>query len=148
MADPVTLRFGLRDAGTYTPARTLLVGEPLWHPLTNSMWAGNGSTAGGIRVGGAGGYATSKRVVIGASPYTLLTTEEAIFCVTDGGAITINLPAGIHNTQYRIINTGSSGNAVILTPNGAELLTGANASRTLSDSSVIILVYETTEGWW
>lgn len=85
---------------------------------------------------------------ITSSPYTALRTDDDIFVDTDGGAITINLLAGIDGKKYRIINTGSSGNDVTVAPNGAELLTGANASRTLSDSSVIILTYEPTEGWW
>ena len=70
------------------------------------------------------------------------------FCDTDGGAFTVNLPAGTDADYVRIINCGSSGNDVTVAPNGAELLTGANASRTLSDSGVIILTYQTTEGWW
>lgn len=79
---------------------------------------------------------------------TLDTTHCNVFCDTDGGAITITLPAGSAGRVYRIINCGSSGNDVTVTPDGSELLTGANASRTLSDKSVIILTYETTEGWW
>jgi len=85
---------------------------------------------------------------ITSSPYTALSTDDDIFVDTDGGAITINLPAGIAGKRYRIINAGSAGNDVTVAPNGAELLTGVNASRTLSDSSVIILTYEPTEGWW
>lgn len=85
---------------------------------------------------------------ITSSPYTVLAADEDVFVDTDGEAITINLPAGVDGTRYRVINTGSSGNDITLAPNGAELLTGTNASRTLSDSSVIILTYETTEGWW
>ena len=82
------------------------------------------------------------------SPYTVLARDEVLYCDTDGGAITVNLPSGINGKRYRIINTGSASNDVTISPSGAELLTGANASRTLSDSSVVILIYETTEGWW
>ena len=85
---------------------------------------------------------------ITSSPYTALRTDDDIFVDTDGGAITINLPAGIDGKRYRIINSGSAGNDITIAPNGAELLTGTNASRTLSDRSVIILTYEPTEGWW
>ena len=88
------------------------------------------------------------RITDAESPYTVLASDHHIFCDTDGGDITANLPAGIDGTNYRIINTGSSGNNVTVAPNGAELLTGSNASRTLSDGSVIILTYEPIEGWW
>ncbi|RKX66613.1 MAG: hypothetical protein DRP42_02755 [Tenericutes bacterium] len=80
--------------------------------------------------------------------YTILTTDHHICCNTDGGDYTVTLPAGVDGQIYRIINTGSSGNVLTIAPDGAELLTGDNTSRTLSDKSVIILVYESTEGWW
>ena len=85
---------------------------------------------------------------ITSGPYTALATDHHIFVNTDAGAITLNLPAGVDGTNYRIINTGSSGNDITVAPNGSELLTGANASKTMSDGTVIILTYETTSGWW
>lgn len=83
-----------------------------------------------------------------SSPYSVLGTDDNIFVDTDSAAITVNLPAGIDGTNYRIINTGSSGNNVTISPNGAELLLGSNSSITLLDGDAVILVYETTEGWW
>lgn len=85
---------------------------------------------------------------ITSSPYAVLATDDELFVDTDGGAITINLPAGVNGKRYRVINSGSSGNDITLNPNGAENLIGANSSITLSDGDVIIIVYETTEGWW
>ena len=82
------------------------------------------------------------------SPYTILASDHEVFVNTDSSAVTVNLPAGVEGTNYRIINTGSSGNDVTITPNGAELLTGANSSKTISDGTVIILTYETNDGWW
>lgn len=82
------------------------------------------------------------------SPYNILESDDEIFVNTDSSPVTVNLPVGINGKRYRIINTGSSGNDVTVVPSGTELLTGINASRTLSDSSVIILTYNTTEGWW
>jgi len=79
---------------------------------------------------------------------TLDTTYHTVYCDSDGGAFTVTLPAGDDGRYYRIINTGTSGNDVTIAPNGTELLTGANSSRTLSDGSVIILTYEPTEGWY
>jgi hypothetical protein len=79
---------------------------------------------------------------------TLGVNHEDVFADTDGGAITVTLPVGVDGTRYRIINTGSSGNDVTVTPNGAELLLGANSSLTMIDSEVLIITYEATEGWW
>ncbi len=82
------------------------------------------------------------------SPYTALSSDHEIFVDTDTTAVVINLPAGIAGTNYRITNTGSSGNDISVAPNGAELLTGVNASRTLSGGGVLIITYNTTKGWW
>jgi hypothetical protein len=79
---------------------------------------------------------------------TLDENHHRVFCDTDGGAFTVTLPATPNNGQeYRIINTGSSGNDLTIGRNG-NTLTGGTVDRTLSDGSVIILTYETTEGWW
>jgi len=82
------------------------------------------------------------------SDTTLTDAYRVIFCDTDGGPITVTLPAGADGREYRIINTGSSGNNVTLTPDGSELLLGANSSFTLTDGDVLIITYESTEGWW
>lgn len=82
-----------------------------------------------------------------SSPYTILSTDFVIFVDTDGGAITVNLPAGSEGYNYRIINCGSSGNDVTVTPDGIELLDGVNSSKTLSDGSIVDLIYNATEGW-
>lgn len=79
---------------------------------------------------------------------TLDATHHNVFCNTDGGAFTVTLPAGVDGTYYRIVNTGSSSNAVTITPDGSETILGDNSSITLSDGDVVILIYETTEGWW
>lgn len=79
---------------------------------------------------------------------TLDTTHHNVFADTDGGAITITLPAGVAGTNYRIANTGSSGNSITITPDGSELLLGSNSNFTLLDGEVLIMTYESTEGWW
>jgi hypothetical protein len=43
---------------------------------------------------------------------------------------------------------GNSDNNLTLTPGGAETLLGANSSFTLLDGDVLLITYETTEGWW
>lgn len=93
-------------------------------------------------------YWDTTRLVAADSPYTVLLYDEVIFCDTNAGTITVNLPAGKNGLGYRIINCGSSLNDVTVVPDGSELLDGVNASKTLSDGSVIDLCYETTEGWW
>jgi len=94
---------------------------------------------------GANVIFTTTRIINTDSPYTVLSTDHVIFADTDAGAITINLPAGIDGREYKIINCGS--NDVTLTPNGAELLNGSNASMAFG-AGVIVVTYETTEGWW
>ncbi len=64
---------------------------------------------------------------------TLDTSHHHVFADTDGGAITVTLPAGVAGTEYRIVNTGSTSYNVTITPNGAEKLLGANSSFTLYD---------------
>ena len=82
------------------------------------------------------------------SPYTVLGSDHEIFVDTDTAAVTVNLPAGVAGTNYRIINCGTSGNDMTIAPNGLENLTGANASRTASDGTVIILTYNASKGWY
>lgn len=67
---------------------------------------------------------------------------------TDAGNITFNLPAGVQNRQYKIINTGKSGNTLTITPNGTEFLLGVNASTTLSDGQSLIIGYDSIDGWY
>jgi len=93
-------------------------------------------------------YWDTTRLVAADSPYTVTLYDEVIFCDTDAGPITVNLPAGRNGLGYRIINCGSSGNDVTITPDGSELIEGVSASKTISDGSVTDLCYETTEGWW
>ena len=91
------------------------------------------------------GFETTTRIT---SSQTLNTDYRNWFVDTDGGAVALALPAGALTNYFRIINCGSSGNKITITPDGAEKLKGVNASKTLSDGSVVILAFETTEGWW
>ena len=88
------------------------------------------------------------RIINTDSPYTVLASDHEIFCDTDTGAITVNLPAGINGTRYIIHNVGTSGNIVTLHPNGADLLFGLNEDYIILDRGDDEQVtYETTEGW-
>ncbi len=79
---------------------------------------------------------------------TLTSAYHHVFADTDGGAITITLPAGAAGREFRVVNTGSAGNAVTVAPDGSELLLGANSNWTLADGEALVVVYETTEGWF
>lgn len=92
------------------------------------------------------GFVATKRITTG--PYDALAVDECIYADTDGGAITVNLPAGINGKMYRIVNCGSSGNDVTVSPDGSEEIAGAAASVTLIDGEVLRIVFEPTENWW
>jgi len=79
---------------------------------------------------------------------TLDVTNHNVFCDTDGGAFTATLPAGVDGTYYRIMNTGTSSNNLVIAPDGAENLLGDNSGFTLMDGESLIITYETTEGWY
>ena len=79
--------------------------------------------------------------------YTILATDHHVFGDTDGGSFTATYPAGVAGTEYRVINVGTSGNALTVAPNGAELLLGVNATFDLQDGETLLTVYEATEGW-
>jgi hypothetical protein len=90
----------------------------------------------------------TKRIESSDSPYTVGINDRMLFCDTTLGSITVNLPAGINGTNYRIINTGLGAYTVTITPNDTELLFGVNSSDILYAGEDENLVYETTEGWW
>ena len=71
-----------------------------------------------------------------------------MFCDTAGGAITINLPAGIDGTNLKIINCGS--NDVTVDPNGTEELLGGGAgvASTLIEGENLDVHYYALYGWW
>ena len=104
----------------------------------------NGGT---FRTGG-GRLKKITRIDSGASPYTLLASDHVLFVDTDGGAVTVNLPAGVLDTEHRVVNVGTSANNVTLTPNGAELLYGVAGTFAITDGLEARIGYETTEGWF
>ena len=122
-------------------------GDPVLSTLTAGSNISITNGAGTITIASSSGN-TQNTTRVTSSPYAVLSTDNNIFCDTDGGAITVNLPAGVNGTKYRVINCGSSGNNVTLTPNGTELLFGANAGYAITDGNRELIVYETTEGWW
>lgn len=97
-----------------------------------------------------GRIVNTTRIDDGDTPYTVLGTDHVIYCDTDGGVITANLPAGTEGTHYKLINVGSSGNDLTVDPNGTEQLSGAGAgvATAVTDGNKINVNYNATEGWW
>jgi len=87
-------------------------------------------------------------ILVTTSPYVPLATDEELFIDTDVGPISITLPVGIDGTNYRMINVGSSGNDVTLIPALTDKLFGENANERIADSEVLLMTFETTEGWY
>lgn len=79
---------------------------------------------------------------------TLDNTAYTWFFNTDGGNLTAQLPAGVDERSYRIVNTGSSGNSLTVTPDGLEKIYGVNGSQVLADDQDIILSYSIVDGWY
>jgi len=95
----------------------------------------------------AGLHIDATRIIDTDSPYTIDLGDVNLYCDTDGGAITVNLQAGVEGRRLRIVNCGTGGNDVTITPNGAETVRG-DAGQTLADGEILILVYNATEGWY
>ena len=83
-----------------------------------------------------------------SATYNDASAFEEYFCNTDSNAIQFNLDVGIDRRRVRIVNTGTSGNDVTITPDGSENLLGANSSFTLADGESLIIVFDTNDGWW
>lgn len=114
--------------------------------FSNSSISDNGSLVTISAILAPAGYrAKSTRTT--STPFAITTSHETIWFDTDSNAIVANLPAGVSGTRLKLINCGSSGNNVTVTPNGTEKIDGVNAAKTLSDGGVLDLEYETTEGW-
>jgi len=92
-------------------------------------------------------YANTVDVTRVTGATTLDEDHHHVFCDTDSADIAITLPAGVADTEYRVCNTGTSGNKVTITPDGSELLIGENSAFTLNDGESLIVAYEATEGW-
>jgi len=102
---------------------------------------------------GTGGGPVSIPTAVAASrritgTTTLTNEDQIVHCDTDGGAFQVNLPAGSDGKGFKIINVGSSNNAVTVNPNGGESLFGAAATSLLYDGETFDINYDSTEGWW
>lgn len=90
-----------------------------------------------------------KKVTTRLTTTTQLTDQmEEVFCNTDTSGYTVTLPVGTGGERYRIINSGTSGNSLTVTPSGTQDLLGSNSSFSLMDKETLIVVFEPTEGWF
>lgn len=109
--------------------------------ITNTTLAGTTTVTGGLHL---------PTTTISSSPYNVTTSDYAMYCNTSGGGITLNLLAGsgVVGQPFRIANCGTAGYDVVVHPSGTDLLDGVSGvDKTLSDGSVLDLVYVNTLGW-
>lgn len=78
--------------------------------------------------------------------YTVLVSDDSIYCDTDGGAWTATLPAGVDGQRFFITNCGSSGNDLTIDGNGSETINGED-NILLCDEDSIIIIFDSTEEW-
>jgi hypothetical protein len=87
--------------------------------------------------------------VSSAHTVILVPEKETLIRVdTDGGAVTITLPALINlvGKVYNIKNVGTSGNDVTVTPNGSETIEN-EANQTISDSENMKIMPGSATDW-
>lgn len=78
---------------------------------------------------------------------TIATTDYQWHGNTDAGGITITLPVGVQGQEYKVVNTGTSGNTLVIAPNGIEKLLGENSSFDLVDKEALIVAFDSNDGW-
>jgi hypothetical protein len=107
----------------------------------------NNGTATGFGATGAVNWNTT---AVTSSPLTAVS-GVGYFINTSGGAITVNLPAGVAGAIISLAdytNTWQTNN-VTITPNGTDKIGGVNANATLNTEgqSVTFVYVDATEGW-
>ena len=123
-------------------------GSYLWDATNDRFKYNDDVLIDGLFTTTEGRILNTTRITSAASPYTVLSTDHEIFVNTDSANVTVNLPAGVEGTTYRIINSGTSGNTVSINPNGSENLIGANSAYTLLDGTTLIITSNATDGWY
>lgn len=89
-----------------------------------------------------------------AGPESWMGSGTHVTCViTDGGDVTLHLPSTPDNGRHvKVVNCGSSGNDVILTPAAGHQISGngAGVAVNLTDGEVASLHFDdiVTDGWW
>jgi hypothetical protein len=95
-----------------------------------------------------GGYSVTRTTTRSTTTATIDTSAYQWNGDTDSAGFTFTLPAGVQGTQYRIVNVGTSGNTLTVSPAGTENLIGENSDFDLSDGESLIIGYDATDGWY
>jgi hypothetical protein len=125
-----------------TPGRISLTFQEMMGAI--ARWA---ATMGG-EAGEGGGSGRIKNTTRITGTSTISVLDYVLFCNTDAGAYTATLPAGAQGQEYRVINSGTSGNNLTLAPDGAEHLLGENSGFLISDAEVMIITFDESDGWY
>ena len=67
---------------------------------------------------------------------------------TDVAGFTYTLPIGSQDKGFKIVNVGTSGNVLTISPDGTENLIGENEDFYLQDGESLIINYDETDGWY
>jgi len=101
----------------------------------------------------AGNSITKRDVTRVTAAYTVVSSDQVIFCNTDSTGYSVYLPAGTTGRTVKIINTGSGSNSVTVIPNGSQHLLGSaysssSGSQALSAGQSKELTYHSSDGWY
>jgi hypothetical protein len=98
-----------------------------------------------ISAGGSSFDGTKSRV---SSDTTITQKYYHWFVNTDDGDVDIALYPGVDSDRWRVINTGTSGNQVVISPASGDNLLGDVTSFLLSDGEALVCVFDSTDGWY
>ena len=90
---------------------------------------------------------TVANVAFADSPFTVNDIDQEYVFDTTLGDITCLLNAGVDGRTYRMTDSGTGGNKVIITPDGAELLFGSTGEN-LYNAETLDMTYDSVKGWW
>lgn len=106
-----------------------------------------------LEVQGTVGYSSAKyetaqvAKTFSDSPYTVVSSDLAIYYDCSSGASTVNLPAAVAGRVIEITKTDSSANSLTIVPNGAETIAGATSIIMAVAFSTITLKARAGIGW-
>ncbi len=134
--------------GSIINAQTLLIeGEPTGAVSTN-RYALRIISGEAFLGGTTTTFGRIKTVTRQTTTYTILVTDSVVFGNTDSAGFTVTLPAGVSGQTFKVINSGSSGNILTVTPDGSEDLLGVNSSFSLFDGEALDITFDSTDGWY
>ena len=138
--------------GDITNAQTLLITGAPTEGLSNfaiRVISGSVFFGGALDVTGTTTtFGRIKTVTRQTTTYTILVTDSVVFGNTDSAGFTATLPAGVSGQTFKVVNSGSSGNILTVTPDGSEDLLGVNSSFALFDGEALDITFDSTDGWY